>query len=166
MNANNHKWYGITILMLVTSLTAAGCQATATEQEPEREIVVEKEVNCPMVNFTPSSGIPVDDPELGSVERGVIYRWRFTCEEPYLKGRVIGLVDSYSPDGLSLRNWGYYEIVTDEGGIWEGPCEQVTSTECTFEGQGLYKDLQMSLVYWIESGNCTFTVFRLIETEE
>ena len=165
MDARNRKWIGIISSVLVAGLVLTGCQA----KEPEREIVYEIEIPCPVEDFVETTVDPIQDPELGTVYRAYTQAFKLTCSEPYIEGRVHALLDGYIKSDSTSGWWGYYELVTDEGGVWKGICETTypTSTVCTLlEGEGIYKGLQMSLESKFASSKVSIVVYRLPEVEE
>ena len=93
MDARNRKWLFIAVLSVATCLVVSACQAA--EKTPEREIVYEKQLDCPYATFSETPSIQVEDTELGMVDRAWTHKFRMTCEEPYIKGWVIGLIDGY-----------------------------------------------------------------------
>lgn len=165
MNAKTCKWIGIISFLLVGLLVLTGCQA----KEPEREIVYEKEIPCPVADVVETTVDPIEDPELGTVFRGLTQEFKLLCSEPYIEGRIIALLDGYIKSDLTSGSWGYYELVTNEGGVWKGTCETTLpiKTVCTLlEGEDIYKGLQMSLEYDFATSKVNIAVYKLPEVEE
>jgi len=167
MNARNRTLTSIAVLLVVTCLALAGCQAA--DKEPEREIVYEKDVNCPVINFVESTVDPAEDPELGTVFRAYTHEFELSCSEPYIAGRIVAVLDGYIKSDSTSGWWGYYELVTKEGGVWKGNCDTIYPTKTTciaLDGEGIYEGLQLDLESELATGNIKFTVTRLPEAEE
>jgi hypothetical protein len=170
MDARKCKRIVIVNIGLVVFLVLTGCKAEATEQEPEREIVYEKEVRCPIANFIESTVEPIEDPEEKTAYfRAYTHQFDLTCSEQYVEGRVLALLDGYTKSDYTSFMWGYYELVTTEGGVWKGMCEGVPTvdTQCPdMVGEGIYEGLHLLLEYDVATSTVNFTVFRLPEVEE
>jgi len=130
------------ILILIALLAVTSCQS-APKPQPTETVVAEGEVNCPILDFEMKDGTDDEDPELGYMSRGAFVSWRFDCQDPYWKGKFVGWQDFYTPDGGESWLWyGYYEGVTDEGGVWISMKEDIPPLSLnTGRGEGKYKGL-------------------------
>lgn len=172
MNTFSQKCSVVTILTLAMLLAFAGCQAAATPTiapiptiapTPTESVVVEREANCPIENFIEQPSIKVMDTELGEVDRAFYVRWSFSCEDPYIKGQYFAIQDGYTrPDGTYVWT-SMLEIVTDEGGVWKGNCDNdPKSSRCTFIGDSKYKGLKMTSEYFGETGVVKFRIAKIV----
>lgn len=163
MKLNNARYIWIVVFLL--ALVLAGCSSAEKTAEITGEVIAEKDVSCPFEGYTDSSGVKLIDPELGETDRGWVSRWEFACDEPYIKGKVIGFQDGRIVS--AGYDWtGYYEIATDEGGVWRGlgtgkhhGPEGSGQVQVTLQGDGLYKGLTM-IATLDKKGNVKFKVIK------
>jgi hypothetical protein len=106
----------------------------------------------------------VTDPELGRTDRGFVIKWVFKCDDPYLDGKAIGVQDGHDITGGYFYN-GYYEIVTDEGGVWKGTGDNTyrngaTTAEGVYQGEGKYEGLVMRIKYILPTNKMSLRVSR------
>lgn len=173
MNISRFPWVVWSVLIL--ALVLVSCQA-ATETETAsvngevitEEVIIEKEINCPIANLSNDSSMTVADPELGNTDRAFFTYFNFGCDEPYFKGNLVGLQDSYSVEG-GEEFTGMYEIITDEGGAWlggSGICkysisdEKLIWTEASYHGEGKYEGLQLFYTQDVGSGLINIRVVK------
>ena len=163
------KRIGIILLSFVVLQAFAGCQSAAPIAKiaptPTEMVIVEKEVNCPLVDFV--GGDPLNkvmDPELGSVDRAFVVKWTFTCPEPFFKGKAVAIQDGYYLSDGTYFWIGMYEIVTDEGGVWKMTCENDSkSARCTGNGESKYKGMHVTSELFFSNNNLKFSITKLAQ---
>jgi hypothetical protein len=160
---------GLTILITGGCQSGAANQAAAPQPTPTPEIVSEINAFCPLQDCQIlQDGTSTSDEQIGAVSNEVI-RARMgmcsvTCSEPYLKGRMYFLDDGYQrASDQAWTHWGYQEVVTEEGGIWNGLYQDLfaNNTEkvtVTLNGDGRYKGLQLRMVY--DNGNVKLQIIK------
>ncbi len=169
MKALNHSWISITIVLSATLLAVVGCQGAANLQPtaaPAETVVAEREANCPQTYFNldveGAKGVQVIDPELGEMTRGVLSSFTIDCPEPYLKGKWVGISDSYSPSKDTVYWKEILEGITDEGGVWIGEIDaKPPIISGTFTGDGKYKGLQLKTEFTIDTNNVKISVTKV-----
>lgn len=127
----------------------------------ELEVVVEKQVQCPVAGLVKEACQTIQDTKLGTMSAGCVFTWTYPCDEPYLKGKGVALGDSYSYAGTDHQEY-WQEIITDEGGLWRGTCEMNTTdliTRCQLEGAGKYQGLRMASEANELTGEVNFSIF-------
>jgi hypothetical protein len=153
-------------LLSVMLMAITGCQAiTKEEAAPTPIVVVTREATCPIENFEEQESTSAWDLALlKNVDRAFVVKGDFTCEDEYIKGKLVALQDGYVLDTGKYYWTGFYEIITDEGGIWKGTCEntQDAGSVCKFNGESKYKGQQMSLDISADSV-FKFTITKLVE---
>lgn len=129
-------------------------------------VVTEGEVNCPITNYMEGNPVAqVNDPELGDVSRALVVRWDLSCSEPYLNGKYVSIQDAYL-DATTPAWTSFSEGITDELGVWKGSCvgeDKGKPTRCTYNGEGKYKGLQISIEFDMKTNNVKFRLIRQVE---
>ena len=147
MNAFTYsRWM---VLGFVLCLALAGCQSKGAE---EGALVKENELVCPIENLGGRGADTVQTIENGTVNRAEFVWLYLNCEDPYIKGWMMGIADGYDYDDGTGMSTGYRELVTDQGGVWKGMFEERFDGENiihkgTYTGEGIYDGLQMVLEY-------------------
>lgn len=137
------------VAVLVLCLVLAGCQSKEAEEGP---LVKENELVCPIENLGGRAADTVQTIENGTVNRAEFVWLYLNCEEPYLKGWMMGIADGYDFNDGTGKSTGYRELVTDQGGVWKGMFEERFDGENivhkgTYTGEGIYDGMQMVLDY-------------------
>lgn len=133
-------------------VTNALPEENGSTQEAET-LVLEKELTCSSMKSSGSQGYTNPNvPQLANVEWARMMSRVYTCDEPYLEGKMVSFVNHHTaqdPGEIIM----FSELVTDEDGAWVGTC-QGTMTQaaqwpekagCTFEGASIYKGLRMTM---------------------
>ena len=137
------------VVWIVLCLALAGCQSQGAE---EGSLVKENELVCLIENLGGRGADTVQEIENGTVNRAEFVWLYFNCDEPFLKGWMMGIADGYDYADGTGKSVGYRELVTDQGGVWKGMFEDRSDGnniihKGTYTGEGIYDGLQMVFEY-------------------
>ena len=134
-------------------LAVTGCQG-------QPNIVEEQTVDCPFVNESEEAGVAILDPVLNEIQFGVIGRGKYDCDDPYIGGKLVALVEAFQFEGVYHSN-GRFLLTPDGGGAWSGDCEITFDTNkstCIYDGYGKFSNLQMTTEFVMGQSKIKYTV--------